>query len=55
MLAELNRHAGHADIVRELVDGEVGRRRPGDNVADGDEAWWATYREKLESTARKFA
>jgi uncharacterized damage-inducible protein DinB len=55
MLAELNRHAGHADIVRELVDGQVGWQRPGDNVAEGDPAWWAAYRERLESTARKFA
>jgi hypothetical protein len=55
MLAELNRHAGHADILRELIDGQVGWRRPGDNVVEGDEAWWTAYREKLESTARKFA
>jgi len=55
MLAELNRHAGHADIVRELIDGRVGWRHPGDNVAEGDEAWWTAYRERLESTARKFA
>ena len=55
VLAELNRHAGQADIVRELIDGRVGWRRPGDNMAEGDEAWWAAYRERLESTARTFA
>jgi uncharacterized protein DUF664 len=55
MVAEVNRHAGHADILREMLDGQVGWRRPGDNVAEGDEAWWAAYRERLESTARKFA
>ncbi|WP_030442373.1 DinB family protein [Actinoplanes subtropicus] len=55
VLAELNRHAGHADILRELIDGRVGRRSPGDNVAERDEAWWAAYREKLAATARKFA
>lgn len=55
MLAELNRHAGHADLVRELVDGQAGWRSPGDNVAEGDDAWWSAYRERLESTARKFA
>jgi hypothetical protein len=55
MLAELNRHAGHADIVRELIDGQVGWRRPGDNVVEGDEAWWVTYRGRLESAARKYA
>ena len=55
VLAELNRHAGHADIVRELVDGQVGLRRPADNMVEGDEAWWAAYRERLEATARRFA
>jgi hypothetical protein len=55
VLAALNRLAGHADIVRELIDGRVGWRRPGDNVAEGDEAWWAAYRERLESAARTFA
>jgi len=55
VLAELNRHAGHADIVRELVDGQVGLRRPADNMVEGDEAWWAAYRERLEDTARRFA
>jgi hypothetical protein len=54
VLAEVNRHAGHADIVRELIDGQVGWRRPGDNVVEGDAAWWAAYRERLESTARAF-
>ncbi|GAA4588766.1 hypothetical protein BJY16_008671 [Actinoplanes octamycinicus] len=53
MLAELNRHAGHADIVRELIDGEAGWRRPGDNLADLDD--WSAYRDRLEETARKFA
>jgi uncharacterized damage-inducible protein DinB len=55
VLAELNRHVGHADIVRGLLDGRVGWRRPGDNMAEGDEAWWAAYREKPEATARAFA
>jgi uncharacterized damage-inducible protein DinB len=31
MIAETQRHAGHADIVRELIDGAVGTR-PGDYV-----------------------
>lgn len=53
MLAELNRHTGHADIVRELIDGGVGWRHPGDNVVELAESW-STYRERLESTARKF-
>ena len=52
MIAETHRHAGHADIVRELIDGTVGlragqrqhgaRRRP---------QWWADYRDRLEHSA----
>jgi hypothetical protein len=52
--AELNRHAGHADIVRELIDGQVGWRRPGDTMVEADEAWWAAHRERLERIARGF-
>jgi hypothetical protein len=36
---ETHRHAGHADIVRELIDGAVGLRLGNDNMAPGDEAW----------------
>ena len=52
VIAETHRHAGHADIVRELVDGTVGLRADNDNLAAGDEAWWADYRARLERTAR---
>jgi hypothetical protein len=53
MTAETHRHAGHADIVRELIDGAVGLRAERDNMADGDEAWWESYRNQLESVARE--
>ncbi|GGS05069.1 MULTISPECIES: DinB family protein [Streptomyces] len=36
MVAETQRHAGHADIVRELIDGVVGQRSDGLNVAPHD-------------------
>jgi uncharacterized damage-inducible protein DinB len=52
MIAETNRHAGHADIVRELIDGTVGLRKGNDNMPGEDEAWWNAYRERLEETAR---
>src|SRR5262249_23517795 len=32
MIAETDRHAGQADIVRELIDGAVGLRRDNDNM-----------------------
>jgi uncharacterized damage-inducible protein DinB len=51
MIAETHRHAGHADIVRELIDGAAGMRPDLDNLAPGDEAWWAAYRRRLEEAA----
>jgi uncharacterized damage-inducible protein DinB len=52
MIAEFNRHAGHADIVRELIDGAAGLRADNDNLPAVDAAWWIAYRERLEETAR---
>lgn len=51
--AETNRHAGHADIVRELIDGAAGLRVDSDNMAPGDEKWWEDYRNTLERAARE--
>jgi hypothetical protein len=53
MLAETQRHAGHADIVRELVDGGVGMRKGNDNMAPGDKTWWSDYWNRLERAARE--
>jgi predicted enzyme related to lactoylglutathione lyase/uncharacterized damage-inducible protein DinB len=53
MIAETNRHGGHADIVRELIDGTVGLRADNDNMVPGDEAWWADYRAQVERAARR--
>jgi uncharacterized damage-inducible protein DinB len=54
VIAETNRHAGHADIVRELVDGAAGLRPDNDNLPPGVGAdWWAGYREQLERVARE--
>lgn len=55
MIAETDRHAGHADIVRELIDGAAGLREGNDNLAPGDRAWWEAYRERLERVAREAA
>jgi hypothetical protein len=52
VIAETDRHAGHADIVRELIDGSVGRQQGRDNMPPGDEEWWQTYRSRLELAAR---
>ena len=52
MIAETDRHAGHADIVRELIDGAAGLRADNDNMGV-DEASRDTYRERLERVARE--
>jgi uncharacterized damage-inducible protein DinB len=52
MIAETNRHAGHADIVRELIDGAAGLRADNDNLAPGEPAWWESYRSRLERVAQ---
>ncbi|MFJ4963296.1 DinB family protein [Streptomyces sp. NPDC088729] len=51
VISDLQRHAGHADILRELVDGTVGLRAGLDNMAPGDAAWWQAYRRRLEDAA----
>lgn len=52
VIAEINRHAGHADIVRELIDGAVGLRADASNLPEEGAGTWAEYREKLERVAR---
>ena len=51
MVAETHRHAGQADIVRELIDGEVGLRPAATNIPSVDADWWASYRQRLEDVA----
>jgi|SRR5437588_807379 len=53
MIAETHRHAGHADIVRELIDGVVGLRSHNDSMAPGDATWWESYHNRLERAARE--
>jgi hypothetical protein len=56
VIAETHRHAGHADVVRELVDGAAGLRADNDNLPPGaDRDWWESYRNRLETAAREAA
>ncbi|MEU6235269.1 DinB family protein [Kitasatospora sp. NPDC047058] len=55
MIAETQRHAGHADIVRELVDGTTGQRPGGDNTAPGGPAWWKAHHDRVEQAAKQAA
>lgn len=51
VLTETNRHAGHADILREQLDGSTGFAA---RYADGqrDAAFWAARRAEIERAAR---
>lgn len=55
VLAETHRHAGHADLVRELIDGEVGISEGNDNLPSWQADTWVEYRERLEAVARAAA
>ncbi|PFG18843.1 DinB family protein [Serinibacter salmoneus] len=49
LVVEYARHAGHADILRELLDGGAGN---GDgNLPEQPEGAWASYRDRLEGAA----
>ncbi len=52
MIAETNRHAGHADIVRELIDGGAGYHAGNANLPDADAEWWAAYVERVGAAAQ---
>jgi hypothetical protein len=47
VVAETAQHAGHADILRELIDGRAGS----DHDEVGDPAWWARYVERVQQAA----
>lgn len=52
--AELSRHAGHADVVRELIDGAAGISPEFSNLPDVDASYWTGYLAQLESIAQRF-
>lgn len=52
VIAETHRHAGHADIVRELIDGAVGMRPNAMNLPELDRAAWADHHARVEAAAR---
>jgi Protein of unknown function (DUF664) len=52
MISEVERHAGHADIIRESIDGTAGLTGPGNNMPERDALAWETYRAKVEAAAR---
>lgn len=52
---ETSRHAGHADIVRELIDGAAGLAADRPNLPPGDQASWQAYRDRVERAAQEAA
>ena len=52
VLSETSRHAGHADILREGLDGSVGTHRTGPARHGQDEAYWRERRSVIERAAR---
>jgi hypothetical protein len=50
MVAETAQHAGHADIIRELVDGTAGR----DHDEIFDENSWQAYTGQIQRSASEF-
>ncbi|WP_372499209.1 DinB family protein [Streptomyces sudanensis] len=53
VVSDTCRHAGHADVVRELLDGAVGTNEGAGGMASDDPAWWEEYRGRLERAARE--
>jgi uncharacterized damage-inducible protein DinB len=53
MVVEIARHAGHADIIREMIDGSAGNEDG--NLPEMTAAEWAVYRERLERAAEEAA
>lgn len=52
VIADTHRHAGHADILRELIDGAVGTNDSNSSLPSSDPSWWEDYRDRLERVAK---
>ncbi len=55
LLAEVARHAGHADVLREQLDGSTGLVAGDPNVPDRTADEWAAFRGRIEAAAREAA
>lgn len=54
VIADTQRHAGHADILRELIDGSTGMLRHADNLHIRDPAAQQRFHDQVEAEAAKF-
>lgn len=55
VIAETCQHAGHADIIRELIDGAIGLAADRLNLPSNEPGWWNTYRDRVERAAQDAA
>ena len=53
MVAERAHHLGHADILRELIDGTAGQRPDDPNLTPRSPEEWAAHRAAIEAAARQ--
>ncbi|MCT7353593.1 DinB family protein [Streptomyces sp. 15-116A] len=53
VLSDTQRHAGQADIVRELIDGSVGMLQGNTSMPPGDRDWWKNHHDRVEQAARE--
>ncbi len=49
---EVARHAGHADVLRELIDGSAGMSTANSNLPERTAEEWAAFRERVEAAAQ---
>jgi hypothetical protein len=54
VIADTQRHAGHADIVRELIDGAVGLLKTVDNLHIRDPDEQRRFHAQVEAAAAQF-
>jgi hypothetical protein len=52
VISETNRHAGHADILREQLDGAAAIAADNPNLPKHDATWWESYYAQVERAAR---
>ena len=50
VVAETAQHAGHAEVLRESLDGQAGR----DHDAQGDSQWWIDHVARVQAAADPF-
>jgi len=53
IVVDTQRHAGHADIMRELIDGSAGLLRESGNLPPGDSTWWKAHYQRVQRAAEE--